>query len=111
MNHTSSPFAWSIVYAHFILKSLENSDYKLLMKEIEVQVDQKKWLNKEGLPFSAKAMASWIRQLIVSLDVMTKSNKHISQQVKANELTGNVTSQWRSIRSALSTSFSIVSLA
>jgi hypothetical protein len=40
------------------LKSLENSDYKSLMKEIEDQVDKKKWLNKEGLPFGAKAMAS-----------------------------------------------------
>jgi hypothetical protein len=64
-----------------------------------------------ALPFGAKAMASWIRQLIVSLDVMTESNKHISQQVKAIELTGNVTSQRRSIGSVLPTSPSIVSLA
>ena len=48
------------------------------MIEIEDQVDKKKWLKKEGLPFKAKAMTSWVRQLIVSLDVMTASNKLIS---------------------------------
>ena len=60
------------------LKSLENSDYKSLMKEIKDQVDKKKWLNKEGLPFGARAMASRVRQLIVSLDFMAARNKHIS---------------------------------
>ena len=59
------------------MKSLENSGYESLMKEIEDRVDKKKWLNKGGLPFGATAMASTVRQLIVSLDVMTTSNKHI----------------------------------
>jgi hypothetical protein len=61
------------------LKRLENSDYDLPMKEIEEQVDKKKWFNKEGLPFGTKAMESRVRQLIVSIDVMTANNKHISQ--------------------------------
>jgi hypothetical protein len=82
------------------LKSLENSDYKSLMTEIEDQVDKKKWL-KEGLPFKAKAMASWVKQLIVSLDVMTASNKLIFQQMRTIELIGNVTSKRRSIGSTL----------
>jgi hypothetical protein len=55
-------------------------------------VDIKKWLNKEGLPFGAKSMVSRVRQLIMSLDVMTASNKHVSNQMRAIELTGNVTS-------------------
>jgi hypothetical protein len=46
-------------------------------------------------------MASRVRQLIVSLDVMTASNKHMSQQMRAIELTGNVTSQGGSIGSIL----------
>jgi hypothetical protein len=67
-----SPFDLSV-----FLRSLENSEYEALMKEIEAQVDNKEWLNKEGHPFGFRAMASRIRQLIVSLDVMTASNKHI----------------------------------
>ena len=85
------------------LKILENSNYESLMKEIEDQVDKKKWLNKEGLPFGAWAMASMIRQLIVSLDVMIASNKHISQQMKAFELIGNVPSHGGNIGSSILT--------
>jgi hypothetical protein len=82
-----SPFDLSV-----FLRSLENSDYEALMKEIETQVDNKEWLNKEGHPFGFRAMASRVRQLIVNLDVMIASNKHMSQQMRAIELTGNVTS-------------------
>jgi hypothetical protein len=74
-------------------------------------VDKKKWLNKEGLPFEAKAIASRVGQLIVNLNVMTTNNKHISQQMRAIELTGNVTSQGGSIGSTLPTPFRIVSAA
>jgi hypothetical protein len=73
------------------------------MKKIEDQVDKKKWLNKEGLPFEARAMASRVRQLIKSLDVMTASNKHILQQMKAIELTWNIASHGGSNGSALPT--------
>jgi hypothetical protein len=66
-----SPFDLSV-----FLRSLENSNYKVLMKEIEAQVDNKEWLNKEGHPFEFRAMASTVRQPIVSLDVMTVSNKY-----------------------------------
>jgi hypothetical protein len=64
-------------------------------------VDIKEWLNKEGLPLGARGMASRVRQIIVSLDVMTASNKNMSQRMRAIELTGNVTSQGGSIGSAL----------
>jgi hypothetical protein len=90
------------------LKILENLDYESLMKEIE---DQKKWLNKEGLPFGAWAMASRVRQLIVSLDVMIASNKHILQQMKAIELTRNVQSHGGNIGSSLLTPSGVVSSA
>jgi hypothetical protein len=96
VDYSKSPFDLTV-----FLKSLENFEYEALMKEVEEQVDKKQWLNKEGLPFGAKAMASRVRQLIVSLDVMTTSNKHVSNQMKALELTANVTSQGRSIGSAL----------
>jgi hypothetical protein len=46
-------------------------------------------------------MASRVRQIIVSLDVMTASNKSMSQQMRAFELTGNVTSQGGSIGATL----------
>ena len=45
VNYNISPFNLLV-----FLKNFENSDYKSLMKEIEEQVDKKKWLNKEGLP-------------------------------------------------------------
>jgi hypothetical protein len=64
-----------------------------------------------GLPFGARAMASRVRQLIMSLDVMIASNKHILQQMKAIELTGNVTSHGRSIGSTLPTPPGVVSSA
>jgi hypothetical protein len=36
------------------LRSLENSNYEALMKEIGDQVDKKKWLNKEGFLFGQR---------------------------------------------------------
>jgi hypothetical protein len=75
VDYSKSPFDLTV-----FLKSLENFEYEALMKEVEEQVDKKQWLNKEGLPFGAKAMASRVRQLIVSLDVMTASNKHVSSR-------------------------------
>jgi hypothetical protein len=106
LDYNISPFDLLV-----FLKSLENSDYKSLMKEIEEHVDKKKWLNKEGLPFGTRAMASRVRQLIVSLDIMIASNKHILQQMKAIEQTRNVTSHGRSIESALPTPLGAVSSA
>ena len=40
----------------------------------------KEWLNKDGLPFGARSMASKVRQTIISLDVMTTTNKSISEK-------------------------------
>jgi hypothetical protein len=104
---------YSICPFHLLvfLKSLEKSDYKSLMKEIEEQVDKTKWLNKEELLFGAKAMASRFKQLIVSLDIMIASNKHISQLMRAVEVTGNLTSQGKNIGSAFPIPLGTVSLA
>jgi hypothetical protein len=74
VEYSKSPFDLTV-----FLKSLENSEYVPLMKEIEDQVDKKEWLNKEGLPLGARGMASRVRQIIVSLDVMMASNKSMSQ--------------------------------
>ena len=41
------------------LASLEGSSYKPLMKEIEVDIDKKSWVTKEGLPLRALA---WLHQ-------------------------------------------------
>ena len=49
VDYSKSPFDLTIFF-----KSLGNSNYEALMKEIEEHVDKKKWLNKEGLPFEAK---------------------------------------------------------
>jgi hypothetical protein len=96
VEYCRSPFDLTV-----FLKSLRNSEYVALMNETEDQVDKKEWLNKEGLPLGARGMASRVRQIIVSLDIMTASNKIMSQQMRAVELTGNVTSQGGSIGSAL----------
>jgi hypothetical protein len=102
-------YKFSLFDLSVFLRSLENSEYEALMKEIEAQVDNKEWLNKERHPFEFRAMASKVRQLLVSLDVMTASNKHMSWQMRAIELTGNVTSQGGSIGFALPTPPSVVS--
>jgi hypothetical protein len=41
VDYSKSPFDLTV-----FLKSLENSDYEALMKEVEEQVDKKQWLNK-----------------------------------------------------------------
>jgi hypothetical protein len=37
------------------------------------------WVNKDGLPFGAKAMASWIKKLFVNLATMTTLNKELTE--------------------------------
>ena len=83
------------------LRSLENSAYERLMKEIEQAVDKKKKVNKEGLPLNARSMASKIRQTVISLDIVTATNKSIADQMKAIELIRELASQGGSIVSAL----------
>jgi hypothetical protein len=48
VEYSKNPFDLTV-----FLKSLENSEYVPLMKEIEEQVDKKEWLNKEGLPLES----------------------------------------------------------
>ena len=81
------------------LKSLENSAYTRLMKDIEKSVDKKEWVNKEGLPLKAAGMVSRIRHAVISLDIVTSTNRGIAKGMKAIELIGHLASQDGSIAS------------
>ena len=83
MVYNKSPFDLTV-----FLKSLENLAYKRLLKEIEQVVDKKEWINKEGLPLNASRMASKVWQTVISLDIVTATNRSIADQMKAIELTG-----------------------
>ena len=83
------------------LKSLENSPYGRLLKDIEHVVDKKEWVNKEGLPLNARSMASKVRQTVISLDIVTATNRSIVDKMKAIELIGQLASQGGSIGSAV----------
>jgi hypothetical protein len=69
------------------LKSLENSTYESLLKEVESQVDQKKWVNKNGHPLGIKSMASKIRQLLISMTAVIASRRYVSEKMKPADLT------------------------
>ena len=56
IEYSKSPFDLTV-----FLKSLENSQYKRLMKDIEALVDKKEWVIKEGLPLNARSMALKVR--------------------------------------------------
>ena len=77
------------------LKTLENSQYERLMKDIKALMD------KEGRPLGGRNMASKIRQTVISLDIVTTTNRGIVDQMKVIELTGHLASQGGSIGSAL----------
>ena len=96
VEYNKSPFNFTV-----FLKSLENSAYKGFIKDIEVQIDKREWLNKDKLPLGARSMVSKVRQTIISLDVMLATNKSISKKMRAIELAGHMTSQGRSIGSTL----------
>ena len=83
IEYSKSPFDLTI-----FLKSLENSQYERVMKDIKASVDKKEWVTKEGLPLKAISMASKVRQTIISLDVVTATNRRIADQMKVIELTG-----------------------
>ena len=64
-NNSKSPFS-----TLYFLKSLENSVYEPLMKEIEEDIDRKQWHMKDGLPLRARPIASKVRQIIFSMAKM-----------------------------------------
>ena len=97
IEYSKSPFDLIV-----FLKSLENSQYKRLMKDIKALVDKKDWVTKDGLPLKAISMASKVRQTIISLDVVTATNRSIADQMKAIDLTTQLASQGGSIGSTLS---------
>ena len=96
IEYNKSPFDLTV-----FLRSLQNSQYERLMKEIEESVDKKEWVTKDGLPLKAIGMASKVRQTIISLDVVTATNRSIADQMKAFDLTAQLASQGGSIGSAL----------
>jgi hypothetical protein len=46
------------------------------------------WVNTDGLPLGAKAIASKIRQLNLRIATMTAFNKHVTEQTRPVDLTG-----------------------
>ena len=88
IEYSKSPFDLTVFQ-----KSLENSAYERVLKDIEHTIDKKEWVNKEGLLFNAKSMASKVRETIISLDIVTATNRSIADQMKAIELTGHLASQ------------------
>ena len=73
LNNGSSPF----IVVPF-LASLVGSSYEPLMKEIEVEIDRKSWVTKEGLPLRAQAVASKVRSLTMSIATMAASQRAIA---------------------------------
>jgi hypothetical protein len=72
---------------------LENSKNESLLKEVESQVDRKKWVNKDGLLLGLKAIASRIRQLLLSIAMMTTSIRHKKSKMGPADLIRHITSQ------------------
>ena len=68
LNNSASPF----IVVPF-LANLAGSSYEPLMKEIEAEIDKKSWVTKEGLPLRARAVASKLRSLAMSIAIMAAS--------------------------------------
>jgi hypothetical protein len=59
------------------------------------------WVNKEGNPLSAKSMASRLRQVLLSIAIMTALHQRATEQMRPLDLTGRVMSQGGSQGSTL----------
>jgi hypothetical protein len=105
VDYEKAPF-----YLPHFLQSMQNPWYESLMKEIEVQVYRKMWVNKEGLPFTARAMASKLRQVFLSIATMSALNKRVTEQMRSMDLTKQVMSQGGNQRSALPNLHGIASI-
>ena len=79
-------------YLATFLKSLENSKNESLFKDVESQVDRKKWVNKDGLPLGLKAIASRIRQLLLSIAMMITSIRHLKSKMGPIDLIRHIIS-------------------
>ena len=73
LNNGSSPF--SVVP---FLASLAGSSYEPLIKEVEAEIDRKSWVTKEGLPLRARAVASKLRSLTMSIATMAASQRAVA---------------------------------
>ena len=60
------------------LASLAGSSYEPLMKEIEAEIDKKSWVTKEGLPLRARAIASKLQSLTMSIAIKAASQRAIA---------------------------------
>ena len=68
------------------LASLEGSSYEPLMKEIKVEIDRKSWITKEGLPLRARAVASKLRSLTMSIATMAASQRAVASALMPVDL-------------------------
>ena len=68
-DNSKSPFC-----TLYFLRSLNDSMYEPLMKEVERDIDQKAWQTKDGLPLRARLVAEKVRRLIQSIATMTSVN-------------------------------------
>ena len=73
LNNGSSPF--TVVP---FLASLAGSSYEPPMKEIEAEIDRKSWVTKKGLPLRARAVASKLRSLTMSIATMAASHRAVA---------------------------------
>ena len=81
LNNGSSPFS----VAPF-LASLVGSSYEPLIKEVEAEIDRKLWVMKEGLPLRARAVASKLRSLTMSIATMAASQRAIASALMPLDL-------------------------
>ena len=72
LNNNSSPF--TVVP---FLASLAGSSYEPLMKEVEAGIDRKSWVTKEGFSLQARAVASKLRSLTMSIATMVASQRAV----------------------------------
>ena len=58
------------------------------MKEIEVEIDKKSWVTKEGLPLRVRAVASKLRSLTMSIATMAASQRAVASALMPLDLSG-----------------------
>ena len=65
----------------YFFRSLNGLVYKLLMKDVERDIDQKAWQTKEGLLLRARPIAGKVRRLIQSMATMTIANHAVASTI------------------------------
>ena len=65
----------------YFLRSLNGSMYEPLMKEVEMEIDNKAWQSKDGQPLRACPVAGKVRRLLQSIATMTAANKAVASAI------------------------------